>query len=60
MGVCKNKRNNKKQQPIKIFLVKGCSTEGCVTKMVERIIMDFGLLILHKTKVLINYIVRIK
>jgi len=38
----------KKWQPVKIFLVEGWSIEGLVTKMVERIVMDFGLLILHK------------
>jgi len=54
-GVCKNKNKNKKRklQPVKIFLVNGWSTEGRVTKMDEQIVMDFGLLILHKTKVLI-------
>jgi len=35
------------------FLVKGWSIEGCITKVVEQIVMDFGLLILHKTKELI-------
>jgi len=43
----------KKQQLVKIFLVKGWNIEGHVTKVVERIVMDFGLLILHKSKVLI-------
>jgi len=43
----------KKQRPVMIFLVEGWSIEGRVTKMVEWIVMDFGLLILHKTKVLI-------
>jgi len=50
--VCENKEN-KKQLPVKTFLVKGWSIEGRVTKMVERIVINFGLLILHKTKVLI-------
>ena len=35
------------------FLVKGWSIEGCVTKVTKWIVMDLGLLILHKTKVLI-------
>jgi len=34
------------------FYVKG-STKGCITKVVEQIVMDFGLLIPYKTKVLI-------
>jgi len=42
-----------RKQPVKIFLVEGWSIEGHVTKVVEQIVMDFGLLILHKTKVLI-------
>jgi len=50
--VCKNKEN-KKQWTVKNFLVEGWSIEGCVTQVVEQIVMDFGLLILHKTKVLI-------
>jgi len=37
----------------RFFLVKGWSIEGHVTKVVEWIVMDFGLLILHKSKVLI-------
>ena len=45
--------NNKKPQPVKIFLVEGWSVEGSVTKVIKQIVMDFGLLILHKTKVLI-------
>jgi len=40
---------------VKIFLVEGWSTEGRVTKVVEWIVIDFGLLILHKTKVLIMW-----
>jgi len=35
------------------FFVNGWSTEGRVTKVAEWIVMDFGLLILHKTKLLI-------
>jgi len=35
------------------FIVERWSIEGHITKMAERIVMDFGLLILHKTKVLI-------
>jgi len=46
--VCKNK----KSQPVKILLVKGWSVEGCITKVVEQIVMDFGLPILHKTLIL--------
>jgi len=42
-----------KKQLVKIFLVEGWSIEDCVTKVVERIVMNFGLLILHKTEVLI-------
>jgi len=53
--VCENKKNEKKESDdrSRFFLVNGWSTEGHVTKVVERIAMDFGLLILHKTKVLI-------
>jgi len=50
--VCKNKEN-KKQRLVKISLVEGWSIEGRITKVIEWIVMDFGLLILHKTKVLI-------
>jgi len=52
---CKNKKkkNNKKTTTSQDFLVKGWSVEGHVIKVVEHIVMDFGLLILHKTKVLI-------
>jgi len=49
--VCENKK--KKTTTGQDFLVDGWSTEGRVTKVVERIVMNFGLLILHKTKVLI-------
>jgi len=48
--VCKNKKNDDWSR---FFLVKAWSTESRVTKLVERIVMDFDLLILHKTKVLI-------
>jgi len=44
----------KKIDKVKIFLVKGWSIEGRITKVVEWIVMNFGLLILHKTKVRIN------
>jgi len=46
--VCENKKTMTSQD----FLVEGWSIEGRVTKVVEWIVMDFGLLILHKTKVL--------
>jgi len=49
--VCKKIKNNNNRS--RCFLVEGWSIEGCVTKVVEQIIMDFGLLILHKSKVLI-------
>jgi len=49
-GVCEDIKKNDDQSR---FLVEGWSIEGCVTKVVEQIVMDFGLLILHKTKVLI-------
>jgi len=49
----KIKIKKRKQRPVKIFLVSGWSTEGRISKVVEWIVMDFGLLILHKTKVLI-------
>jgi len=48
-GVCKNKKMTTGQD----FFVKGWSIEGLITKVVERIVMNVGLLILHKTKVLI-------
>jgi len=53
--VCKNKNKNKKEtdNQSKKFLVEGWSIESLVTKVVERIVMNVGLLILHKTKVLI-------
>jgi len=48
---CKKKKD--KKRPLKIFLVGELSIEGCVTKVVEQIVMNVGLLILHKTKVLV-------
>jgi len=36
------KIKKRKRRPVKIFLVNGWSTEGRVTKVVERIVMDFG------------------
>jgi len=49
-GVCENKKN---YDWSRLFLVEGWSTEGHIRKVVEWIVMGFGLLILHKTKVLI-------
>jgi len=51
VGVYENKKENDDQS--KIFLVEGWSIEGRVPKVVERIVMNVGLLIIHKTKVLI-------
>jgi len=34
-----------------LFFVEGWSIEGHLTKLVEWIVMNFGLLIVHKTKV---------
>jgi len=48
--VCKNK---KKMTTGQDFFSEEWSIEGCITKVVEWIVIDFGLLILHKTKVLI-------
>jgi len=42
--------NKKKQQPVLIFLVEVWSIAGHVTKVVEWIVKDFGLLILQKQK----------
>jgi len=56
--VCKNE-NKERKQLVKIFSVKGWSIGGYITKMVEWIVMDFGLLILHKTKVLCISLVKI-
>ena len=36
-----------------IFLVQGWSSNDSIRKVVERILIGFGLLILHKTKLLI-------
>jgi len=36
---------------IQDFFIKGWNIEGCVTTVVERIVMNDGLLILHKTNV---------
>jgi len=41
----------KKRRLLKIFFIEGWSIEGCVTKVVEQIVMNDDLLILHKTKV---------
>jgi len=49
--VCEIKK--RKQRPVKKFLVEGWSIEGRVTMVAEQIVMNVGLLILHKTKVLI-------
>jgi len=49
----KNKKKTKKTTTSQDFLVKGGSIEGHVTKVIERIIMNVSLLILHKTKVLV-------
>jgi len=48
---------NKKGRLVKIFLVEGWRIEGRVTKVVEWIVMNVGLLILHKTKVRIDSLV---
>jgi len=45
---CKNKKNDHWSR---FFLVEGWNIEGLVTKVVEWIVMNVGLLILHKTKV---------
>jgi len=47
---CEKKKNDNQSR---LFLVEGWSIEGCITKVVERIVMNVGLLILHKTKVLV-------
>jgi len=49
--MCEYKKENNDQS--KFFLVKGWSIEGRVPKVVEWIVMNVGLLNLHKTKVLI-------
>jgi len=38
----------------RFILVKKWNIKGSVTRIVEQIVMDFGLLILHKTKVLVT------
>jgi len=43
----------KKTMTSQDFLVEGWSIEGCITKVVEWIVMNVGFLILHKTKVLV-------
>jgi len=40
----------KKDNHSRFYLVKGWGIESYVTKVIEQIVMDFGL-ILHKTKV---------
>jgi len=49
--VCENKKENDNRS--KNFLVEGWSIESRIPKVVEWIVMNVGLLILHKTKVLI-------
>jgi len=44
--------NTKAHEVCQDFLVKGQSIEDHVTKVVEWIVIDFGLLILYKTKYL--------
>jgi len=51
--VAKIKKILKNNDWSSLFLVEGWSIEGRVTKVVEQIVMNVGLLILHKTKVLI-------
>ena len=46
--MCENKKNDDQSR----FFVKGWSVEGRIIRVVEHIVMDFGLPILHKTKVL--------
>jgi len=43
----------KKDNWPRFFLVEGWSIEGRITNVVEWIVMNVGLLILHKTKVLV-------
>jgi len=38
---------------LRFILVEGLDIEGYVTKVVKQIVMDFGLLILHKTNAII-------
>ena len=42
-GVAKKIKKERKRRPDEIFLAEGWSIEGCVAKVIERIIMDFGL-----------------
>jgi len=53
VGCAKIKKEEENDDWSRFFLVKGCGIKGCITKVVEQIVMDFGLLILHKIKVLI-------
>jgi len=48
---------SKLMQDIKEAKVKGWSIEDHVTKVAEWIVMDFGLRILHKTKVSLSMVV---
>jgi len=50
---CAKIKIKRKRQPVKKILVEGWSIEGHIPKVVEWIVMNVGLLILHKTKVLI-------
>jgi len=50
---CENKNFKKTTTGPRFFLVEGRSIEGSITKVVEWIEMNVGLLILHKAKVLI-------
>jgi len=51
--VRKSVQNKKNHNQSRFFLVEGWSIEGRITKVVERIVMNVGLLNLHKTMVLI-------
>jgi len=51
MGYVKIKIKKENDDQSKKFLVEGWSIEGCVPKVVEWIVTNVGLLILHKTKV---------
>ena len=48
---CKNK-SKKNNDRSRFFFIEGWSIEGCVTKVVEQIVINVGLLILHKIKAL--------
>jgi len=52
-GCAKIKIKKENDNRSKNYLVEGWSIKGCVPKMVELIVMNVGLLILHTTKVLI-------